>query len=834
MSDPERHEAIEALSSAGSHPIVQSFPHGAIVVFDDELRYLAAGGLGLAEVGLSQSILEGNTIFDLYPPETVRLIEPLYRRALAGIESMIDVPYMGRIYLQRLGPVSNADGEIIAGMGFTQDVTAARTTERDLREERRRLHAAQAIGRTGSWELDMATSATKWSDNLFQLWGLDQATFGGDFAAVLEAIHPEDRARVAEAVASCAATGAPIHLRYRVARFNDGEIRWFDARGEATYEDGQIARVVGATVDVTEQVLAEMDTTAANVFQRGLLAAVGQALVVTDPQGLIILWNPAAQAMYGWSETEAIGQVVSELLPTRDSAEQPFDNAAGIGRGGAGTGDFLVRRRDGSAVSALVTEAPVYNDRGELTAIIGVSTDMTDRLRLERELTRHAMYDALTGLPNRALFTDRLAHAIEQAQRHDRPVAVLFVDLDQFKDVNDACGHLVGDEFLVEIANRLTTVARSADTVGRFGGDEFVFLCHDTDVTEAEQIAGRIAAALDDPISVGGQATYASVSIGIAVTPPLDADAITLLQRADTAMYEAKASGRARFRVFDESLHARSLERRGLTNELRDALKREILQVHYQPVVDLVSGYVVGLEALVRWPHPDRGWVPPSLFVPLAEENGLSGVLDRWVLARACRDAAALRAERLLAPDATIAVNISAHTTSDADIITVVRDAALAAHLPLDTLVLEITETAAMSDPTAVRRVLESLRELGVGIALDDFGTGYSSLTFLRQMPVTTIKIDLSFIQGITERPDDQAIVAAVIALARALGLPTIAEGVETTEQMLRLRQLGCTSAQGYLWSKPLPITALKQLLRSRPGTSMRCASAIADATWVR
>ena len=815
MSDHEPSRLLESLRSAGSHPLIRSFPQGAIVVFDAELRYLAAGGLGLDDVGFSQATLEGSTIFEVYPPETVVLIEPLYRQALVGIESTIDVPYLGRIYLQHLGPIRDAGGAVIAGMGFAQDVTDARRTEADLREERRRLHNAQAIGHLGSWELDLATSVTTWSDHLFELWGVDRASFGGDFRAVLRSIHPEDRARVDAAVANCAATGTPIYLRYRVVRVKDAVIRWFEARGEATYQDGRIARVVGATADVTEQVLAEMETTAAHAFQRSLLAAVGQALIVTDPNGRIIVWNPAAQTLYGWSEADALGQTITEFLPTRDCVDQPFDNTDAFGQ--RGTGDFLVQRRDGSVVSALVSYAPVYDERGDLSAIIGVSTDMTDRHRLERELTRHAMYDTLTGLPNRALLTDRLARAVERAQRQHRPVAVLYVDLDQFKDVNDCCGHLAGDDFLVEIAHRLTAVARSADTVARFGGDEFVFLCHDTDVSQAKQIAGRIAAAIEDPITVGGQAMYVSVSIGIAVTPPLDADATTLLQRADTAMYEAKASGRARFRVFDESLQARSSERRGLTSELREALKREVLQVHYQPVIDLASGSLVGLEALVRWPHPERGWVPPTLFVRLAEENGLSGVLDRWVLTRACQDAARLRAERLLPPDATIAVNISAHTTSNPDIVAAVRDTARRAHLPLDALVLEITETAATSDPTAGRKVLESLRRLGVGIALDDFGTGYSSLTVLRQLPVTTVKIDLSFVQGIIERPDDLAIVAAVIALARALGLPTIAEGVETGEQMLQLQRLGCTSGQGYLWSRPLPMTELKRLIRSRP-----------------
>ena len=486
MSDPRPADLLEVLRSAGSHPVVRSIPQGAIVLYDRELRYLAAGGLGLGDVGLSPALLEGSIVSDVFPPETTLLVESLYRRALAGFAATGDVPYKGRVYQQRVAPIRDAAGTIIAGISFSEDVTDARRTEAELIEERRRLHDAQAIGRTGSWELDVSTNATSWSDNLFDLWGVDQATFGGDFDAVLQSIYPEDRALVDSAVAACAVSGTPIHLRYRITRVDDGVLRWFDARGEAMYEHGRVARIVGATVDVTEQVVAELETTTAHAFQRGLLAAVGQALIVTDPQGLILLWNPAAEAMYGWSEAEAMGQPISELVPSQESAEQAHKIASALEWGESWTGVILMQRRDGTAFPALVVDAPVYDESGALTAIIGVSTDMTDRIRLEQELTRQAMYDSLTGLPNRALLIDRLTHGLETTQREDWPVAVLFIDIDRFKNVNDASGHLVGDELLVAVANRLSAVARTADTLARFGGDEFVLVCHDTDLSAAE------------------------------------------------------------------------------------------------------------------------------------------------------------------------------------------------------------------------------------------------------------------------------------------------------------------------------------------------------------
>ncbi|MCW2528136.1 MAG: hypothetical protein JWM76_2996, partial [Pseudonocardiales bacterium] len=393
---------------------------------------------------------------------------------MAGRESAFDVPFDGRIYRHRSGPIHGKDGSVVAGIAVAHEVTDERLTEVNLREERRRLHNAQAVGRIGSWELDIASGAIRWSKNLFDLYGVDPLGFAGDLDAVLRCIHPDDRELVDSAVAACATTGLPIHVRYRVTRADDGVLRWFDGRGERIDEAGIFNRIVGATVDVTEQVVAELEITAAHAFQRGLLSAVGQALIVTDPHGRITLWNPAAEAMYGWSESEALGQLVTSLIPSEESTEQANEIMDALRRGESWTGDFMSHRRDGSTFPTLVTDAPVYDDTGQLAAIIGVSSDMTDRDRLERELTRHAMYDALTGLPNRMLMTDRLEQALTASRRNAAPLSLMFIDIDQFKTVNDAAGHLVGDELLVGVANRLSGVARATDTVARFGGDEFV------------------------------------------------------------------------------------------------------------------------------------------------------------------------------------------------------------------------------------------------------------------------------------------------------------------------------------------------------------------------
>jgi diguanylate cyclase (GGDEF)-like protein len=448
---------------------------------------------------------------------------------------------------------------------------------------------------------------------------------------------------------------------------------------------------------------------------------------------------------------------------------------------------------------------PLRGDDDELAGTVVVARDASDRLELEAELVRQTMHDTLTGLPNRAFLNYRLSQALAEGKRGDRPVAVLVVDLDQFRTIVDVHGHLAGDRVLVEIADRLRTLARPTDLVARLGGDEFVLVAPDTDVEAAGRLAEQVMGVVGAPIRIERGGVRVGASVGIAVSSRLESVAEDILKNADAAMHEAKARGRSRSEVFDPLLARLADDRRRLAVELRQALDDDELEVHYQPVVDLATDRLVGLEALARWQHPDRGTVPPGTFVTLAEDHGFVAELDRWVLARACRQVAERRASGHLPPEVRVAVNLSARSLDDLGLVATVAEVARRSGLPPSSLVLEITETALLQNREVARASLEGLRALGAGVALDDFGTGYSSLSFLRELPVTAVKIDRSFVRDAVDCLEDLAITEAIVRLATGLGLETIAEGVETTAQRDLLRGLGCASAQGHLWSGALP-----------------------------
>jgi diguanylate cyclase (GGDEF)-like protein len=429
----------------------------------------------------------------------------------------------------------------------------------------------------------------------------------------------------------------------------------------------------------------------------------------------------------------------------------------------------------------------------------------------EERLSTLAYHDTLTELPNRLLFQDRLELAVAQSHRHRKGLAVLFLDVDRFKVINDSLGHSVGDRLIRDVAARLRACVREGDTVARLGGDEFTVLLPDIQqAVDAAKVASKVLEALRMPFALDGRELFLTASLGISVYPDDGRDAETLVKNADAAMYRAKEQGRDRYLLYTPALNATALERLALESSLRKALPNDELLLHYQPIVDVATRRVQGVEALLRWHHPERGLVPPADFIPLAEVTGLILAMGRWVLRTACAQA---RAWQAVLPGLRMSVNLSPREFQEPGLVGHVTDALADTGLHPHLLQLEITESSAMQNAQAASQTLGELRALGVGLSIDDFGTGYSSLSYLRRFPIDTLKIDQSFIRDIAADPDDAAIASAIVALARTLKLAVVAEGVETDEQLGFLVRHGCERAQGYLFSRPVPAERCEDLL---------------------
>ncbi len=439
-----------------------------------------------------------------------------------------------------------------------------------------------------------------------------------------------------------------------------------------------------------------------------------------------------------------------------------------------------------------------------------------EKKKADERIEYLASHDGLTGLPNREMFNGLLRHAIDTAHRHQRRLAVLFIDLDRFKVINDLLGHEVGDLLLVETANRLRGALRASDVVARLGGDEFVVVLEETDDAETvEHVAGNLLSVLGQPLELSGHECHTTASIGIAMYPANGRDAQTLTKNADMAMYLAKEDGKNAFRFFSKAVKAQSIERLALEAALRHALERDQLSLNYQPKVDMASGQITGVEALLRWTHPDLGAVSPMQFIPLAEEIGIIVPIGRWVLRQACAQNMAWQ-RRGLRP-VSMAVNLSPRQFADTHLLQDIDEALGASGMSATLLQLEVTESMVMRHVDRAIKVLDAIQSRGIRLAIDDFGTGYSSMSLMKQFPIDTIKIDRSFVRDLPDDSEDRAIAQAIIRMGKALGMTVVAEGVETVEQLAFLRHHGCDEMQGYLFSKPLPASKMAELLQSPP-----------------
>lgn len=562
------------------------------------------------------------------------------------------------------------------------------------------------------------------------------------------------------------------------------------------------------------------------------LNSIGDAVLCTDISGKITYLNLVAESMTGWDRREAVGQPLRKVFQiidgsTRKPARDPMELAVEQNMTVGLTIDCVLIRRDGLESAIEDSAAPIHNRTGRVIGAVIVFHDVSVARDMSRKMTHSAQHDFVTNLPNRLLLNDRIAQAISLGRRKKKSLGILFLDLDRFKYINDSLGHAQGDKLLQSVSKRLLASVRASDTVSRQGGDEFVILLSEIAHPEdAATSARKILAALSAAHSIDGQDLHIDGSIGISVYPADGEDADSLIKNADIAMYHAKECGRNNFQFFTVAMNRRAVERQSLESALYRALEKQEFFLHFQPKVNLKTGEITGVEALLRWRHPERGLMPPSQFIPIAEDCGLILPIGRWVMDAACRQAQAWQSAGKL----PVAVNVSAAEFRAPGFVdgvrAVLKDTGLDAHC----LELELTERVLMDDAESTATVLQELKSMGVGLAIDDFGTGYSSLSYLAQFPIDTLKIDQSFVKKIDTNYENSSIVSAIIGMGKNLGLKVIAEGVETPEQRAYLLSQGCTEGQGYLLSPPIAGAEFTSFLSCRQQTALPRSTAPAGS----
>jgi diguanylate cyclase (GGDEF)-like protein/PAS domain S-box-containing protein len=587
-------------------------------------------------------------------------------------------------------------------------------------------------------------------------------------------------------------------------RRRDGTVIWIEIGGAPVFDaNGRVVGSIGVHNDVTERRLADQALRESEARYRLMAEHSTDLISRTTPQGILIYASEASRRLLGYEPTEVVGRSIYDYVDERD-AEEVRQLSKLIEGNGPMTFSYRVRKKDGT-LTWFETTSRAVTDRttGKTVEVVAVSRDVSERKRVEEQIEYEAYHDALTGLPNRRLFRDRLTVALAHARRMRHPLGVLFLDLDRFKNVNDTLGHSLGDELLKAIAARLKAAVREEDSIARMGGDEFTVLVGDLrNDDDVVKVAQKLLETVAQPIHIEGQDLFITTSIGIAMFPSDGESAEMLLKNADHAMYRAKDAGRNAVRMFTPAMNIRALERMSTESSLRHALDRGELMLYYQPQINVGSNAVVGVEALLRWNRPDAGVVDPMTFIPIAEETRMIVPIGEWVLREACRQAKEWQRTRY--PGLRMAVNLSPRQFQHADLPAQIAAALDESGLAAADLELEITESMAMHNTERTLTMLRRLREMGVRIAVDDFGTGHSSLNYLRSFPIDSVKIDQGFVHEIESSAADRAIVSAVISMAHGLALRVTAEGVETEAQLEFLRERGCEEVQGFLFGRPV------------------------------
>jgi diguanylate cyclase (GGDEF)-like protein/PAS domain S-box-containing protein len=705
--------------------------------------------------------------------------------------------------------VKGLKGDVSGYLGVAVDISARKANEAALLESRQRLNEAQRIAKVGSWELNLATDHLEWSDEIFRIFEIDPTNFGGSYEAFLNAIHPADRKSVHRAYTRSLQNHQPYEITHRLL-FPDGRIKWVHEACETVYDASGRPLVSRGTIqDVTERQLAEQTIQLyANVFR-----CSAEAILITDRDNRIVAVNPALVELTGYSEAELVGRDPKVLSSGHTPRETYVTMWRELDEMGQWRGELMDRHKDGKVYPKWASISVVRDAAGEVVNYIASFTDITERKVVEEHIHHLAHHDHLTGLHNRFSLEDRLHQALVQARREERNVAVLFIDLDRFKLINDTLGHHQGDELLVRVAHRLKAMVRESDIVARLGGDEFVVVLSSLHTAmAAADVAEKLVNQLACAYQLGETQVHSTPSVGISVFPEDGDDVQTLMKNADTAMYHAKEQGRNNYQFYAREMNAEAHKLMLMERDLNVALDKGQFVLFYQPKFESASERMCGVEALIRWNHPELGLVSPERFIPVCEESGQIRAVGEWVINEACRQLALWKRERMTLK---MAVNLSARQLSDEGLVACI-EAAMARHdIGPGELEMEVTESAAMANPDKAIERLQAIRAVGVNLSIDDFGKGYSSLAYLKLLPIQTLKLDHTFVHDIGTDPNDAAIAIATISLAHSLGLKVVAEGVETESQMAFLATHGCDMFQGFLFSTPRPPEEVAEMLKN-------------------